>query len=119
MEKQTPKKPRRIGDGTPGPGRPKGVPNKNTTLLKDAILEAATKAGGRAGLVGYLKQQAEENPGPFMALLGKVLPMQISGPGENGEHLVATLDPSRMSTKALSEFLEAVKPNAASEGNAG
>ncbi len=31
------------------------------------------------GLVAYLKQQAEENPGPFMALLGKVLPLQPAG----------------------------------------
>ena len=68
---------RRVGDGTPGPGRPKGVPNKNTTLLKDAILQAATEAGGRDGLVGYLVAQAKENPQSFMPLLGKVLPMQV------------------------------------------
>jgi len=70
----------KIGQGKPGPGRPKGVPNKNTALLKDAILKAATEAGGGDdGLVEYLKKQASENPGPFMALLGKVLPMQITG----------------------------------------
>jgi len=28
--------------------------------------------------------QAEENPGPFMALLGKVLPMQIAGTDGDG-----------------------------------
>lgn len=61
------------------PGRPKGVPNKTTALLKDAILQAAEKAGDREGLVGYLTVQAKANPGPFMALLGKVLPMQIAG----------------------------------------
>ena len=60
-------------------GRAKGTPNKTTALLKDAILQAAENAGGRAGLVGYLTIQAAENPGPFMALLGKVLPMQVSG----------------------------------------
>jgi hypothetical protein len=36
----------RPGDGTPGPGRPKGVPNKSTALLKDAILKAGEIAGG-------------------------------------------------------------------------
>ena len=61
-------------------------PAKTTKLLKDAILEAAQAAGGEGGMVGYLTLQATENPGPFLALLGKVLPMQISGPGENGEH---------------------------------
>lgn len=85
MEKETPKK-RRVGDGTPGPGRPKGVPNKNTTLLKDAILQAAKEAGGEGGLVGYLTLQATENPGPFMSLLGKVLPMTVDA-GEGGIHL--------------------------------
>lgn len=70
---------RRVGDGTPGPGRPKGVPNKTTALLKDAILEAAEKAGGKGGLVGYLTTQAMENPQSFMPLLGKVLPMQVTG----------------------------------------
>ncbi len=82
MEKVTPPK-RRVGDGTPGPGRPKGVPNKTTTQLKEALIEAASAAGGEAGLVGYLTRQAEENPGPFLSLLGKVLPLQIGGDGDN------------------------------------
>ncbi len=69
------------GKGNPKTGgRQRGTPNKTTALLKDAILEAAQQAGGDTdGLVAYLKQQAEENPGPFMALLGKVLPMQTAG----------------------------------------
>lgn len=71
----------RVGDGTPGPGRTRGVPNKTTALLKDAILKAADNAGGKQGLVGYLETQATANPGPFMALLGKVLPMQVTGEG--------------------------------------
>lgn len=63
-------------------GRKKGTPNKTTALLKDAIIEAATKAGNKEGLVGYLTRQADENPAAFMTLLGKVLPMQVTG--ENG-----------------------------------
>jgi hypothetical protein len=77
--KQRPKKVMPIS-----PGRPKGVPNKTTALLKDAILKAAADAGGGDdGLVTYLTDQAKANPGPFMALLGKVLPMQISGDADN------------------------------------
>lgn len=56
-------------------------PNKHTALLKDAILQAATLAGGGGsdGLVNYLKEQAEEEPRAFLPLLGKVLPMQVTG----------------------------------------
>ena len=61
-------------------GRTKGTPNKTTALLKDAILRAATKAGGgKNGLVTYLEKQAKDNPAPFLSLLGKVLPLQVSG----------------------------------------
>jgi hypothetical protein len=69
----------RQNTGNMGKGRPKGSPNKTTALLKDAILQAAERAGGEGGMVGYLETQALANPGPFMALLGKVLPTQLSG----------------------------------------
>ena len=46
MQVKETKKNSRPGDGTPGPGRPKGVPNKTTALLKDAVLKAAETAGG-------------------------------------------------------------------------
>lgn len=62
-----------------GQGRKKGVPNKTTALLKDAILRAAEKAGGKDGLVGYLTEQAVKNPQSFLPLLGKVLPLQLTG----------------------------------------
>ena len=75
-EKETPK----IGTGLAGPGRPKGIPNKTTALLKDAILKAAETAGD-GDIAAYLAVQARVNPGPFMALLGKVLPMQVTGEG--------------------------------------
>jgi hypothetical protein len=60
-------------------GRQKGTPNKTTALLKDAVLKAAENAGAGEGMVGYLTTQAVLNPGPFLALLGKVLPMQVTG----------------------------------------
>jgi hypothetical protein len=55
---------------------------------------AAEGAGGKEGLVGYLQDQAIKNPGPFMSLLGKVLPTQIAGDPDNpaapGHHVIIT-----------------------------
>lgn len=84
--KETPK----IGEGKPGPGRPKGVPNKTTQLLKDAILKAATDAGD-GDMAAYLVKQARDNPGPFLSLLGKVLPMQVTGDPDNPLETVTTI----------------------------
>jgi len=73
MVKQTTDKPRRVGDGTPGPGRPKGSRNKATVAVKEAVLAALEGAGG----VKYLEQQARDNPTAFLTLVGKVLPLQV------------------------------------------
>lgn len=66
-----------------GSGRVKGTPNKTTAMLKDAILRAAEAAGsdkqGKDGLIGYCTFLATDEPKAFAQLLGKVLPMQISG----------------------------------------
>jgi hypothetical protein len=59
----------------PGPGRPKGSQNKATAALKDAILNAFTQVGGEA----YLVTIARDDPKTFCTLLGKVLPMQVTG----------------------------------------
>ena len=56
-------------------GRQKGTPNKVTAELKDMILQALDNAGG----VEYLQKQANDNPAAFLTLVGKVLPMQITG----------------------------------------
>mgnify|MGYP003630429404 FL=1 len=77
--------PKKGSTRTKGSGRKAGTPNKSSKLLKDAILEAAEAAGDKEGMVGYLKDQAQANPGPFMALLGKVIPLQVEGTGEDGE----------------------------------
>lgn len=71
--------------GNAGKGRRKGTPNKMTAALKDMILKALDEAGG----IDYLVQQSEDNPTAFLTLVGKVLPLQVNGPGENGEHITA------------------------------
>lgn len=84
-------------------GRPKGSQNKTTALLKDAILLAAQKAGGGSddGLVRYLEVQAVDNPGPFMSLLGKVLPMQLTGDDGGPINANVSLDVSGLSDDQL------------------
>lgn len=70
----------------PGPGRPKGVPNRVTTNLKEAILKAAAAAGGeegQAGLIEYLTQQAKREPVAFMSLLGRIIPLTLRGDPES------------------------------------
>jgi hypothetical protein len=74
---QTGKK-RKVGDGTPGPGRPKGVPNKVTQDVREMVLNALRNVGGEA----YLQAQAEANPGAFMSLVGKTLPKDIKLGGD-------------------------------------
>lgn len=77
-----------------GRGRVRGTPNKTTRLLKDMILKALDGAGG----VSYLQRQADENPGPFLSLVGKVLPLQITGE-EGGPLTVKIIDYSAPDAK--------------------
>jgi hypothetical protein len=80
------------GKGAPKTGgRRKGTPNKLTTDLKEAILGAAEAAGGPEGMMGYLKNLAVVNSSAFAALLGKILPTTIQGPGDEGEHKVTAI----------------------------
>lgn len=65
-----------------GKGRPKGCANVIPGCVKVAAIEAATLAGGDEGLVGYLTTQATKQPVQFLALLGRVLPLQVVPPGE-------------------------------------
>jgi hypothetical protein len=82
-------------------GRPPGSTNVTTTILKDALLIAATELGeitrhqvldddgkptgefeytydGKDGLVGYLRWAGINRPSSFLALLGRVLPTQLN-----------------------------------------
>jgi hypothetical protein len=68
--KVEPKRPK-----VPGSGRKSGTPNKVTAELKDLILGALDDAGGRV----YLAQQAQANPAAFLTLVGKVLPLKVTG----------------------------------------
>jgi hypothetical protein len=61
--------------GNAGKGRPKGVPNKINRDIKEMVLAALNKAGGAE----YLLEQSRANPSAFLTLVGKVMPLQLSG----------------------------------------
>lgn len=104
LVKKTKRKPTGAAAMGPGPGRPKGVPNKLTATIKEAIEVAFHGVGGAE----YLMRQAEENPQAFMTLLGKIIPAQVQNEISNPDgSLRPTIDPSKLSSKALEEILAA------------
>ena len=87
MDKKTKRKPTGAAAMGAGPGRPKGMTNKNTRALKDMILGALEEKGG----VAYLVEQAGENPTAFLSLIGKVLPLTIAGDANQPIHFAIGL----------------------------
>ncbi len=67
--------------GVKKPNQGKRGPDKNNRALRELILQALNDQPG--GGVEYLKRQAVESPGPFLTLLGKVLPTTITGDADN------------------------------------
>jgi len=65
--------------GGPGPGRPKGVPNKITTAAKDAIAQAAEGLGGTNRLVEWAKEDPLNERAFWSSIYPKLLPLQVSG----------------------------------------
>jgi hypothetical protein len=64
-------------------GRKKGSKNRVGVLVKDAIIMAAEARGfdgkGKEGLVGYMKWLARVEPKAFANLLGRVIPLHVTG----------------------------------------
>jgi hypothetical protein len=56
-------------------GRRKGTPNKLNADVKAMILAALAAKGGQK----YLEKQADENPTAFLTLVGKIIPLQVTG----------------------------------------
>jgi hypothetical protein len=67
----------RLANGRKTGGRVAGTPNKFSADLRAMILGALDAAGGQE----FLTRQANQNPNAFMALLGRILPLQMAGDG--------------------------------------
>lgn len=79
-------KPKNSGQfGKGNPGKPKGATTKMGRNLKEMIQQALENAGG----VDYLTERAQDpkTASAFLTLVGKVLPMTVQGPGEDGAHI--------------------------------
>ena len=85
-----------------GPGRPKGIPNKVTLSVREAIVAAFEKMGGVDALVKW----AKKNPTDFYKLWTRLLPVQITGEGGGPIRIETKHDLSRLSIDELSELTE-------------
>jgi hypothetical protein len=65
------------GEKRPGQGRPKGVLNKNNQQIRDIIIQTLDNLGGTE----YLMEVARSHPAAFMSLIGKTMPLQVTGDG--------------------------------------
>ena len=74
-----------------GPGRPKGVPNKQTIAVKDAIAAAAEGLGGTNRLISWAKEDPANERVFWGTIYPKLLPLQVVGEG-GGPILVGWLD---------------------------
>lgn len=75
----------KITGGKPGPGRPKGSPNKLGKAAKDAIAEAAEAIGGATRLAEWVKEAPENEKAFWTVIYPKLIPVQVAGPdGEDG-----------------------------------
>lgn len=77
VEKESKKSNSVRGGKRPGAGRPKGSLDKGNALIREMIVQALDEAGG----VEYLVNTAKSHQGAFLALIGKVMPVQVEGAG--------------------------------------
>jgi len=81
----------KITGGKPGPGRPKGSPNKVTKAAKDAIAEAAEQLGGVNRLVAWAKEDPLNERAFWSTVYPKLLPLQVSGDGGGALEINVTI----------------------------
>ena len=76
-----------LAPGKPGPGRPPGSRNKTTVAAKEAIALAAEGLGGTKRLIQWAKEDPKNEHAFWSSIYPKLLPLQVSGAGADGEHL--------------------------------
>ena len=67
----------------PGPGRPKGIPNKTTRTAKEAIAAAAEALGGAERLTAWALEDPSNERVFWGSIYPKLLPLQLQGDQQN------------------------------------
>lgn len=75
----------------PKGGSRKGIPNKTTQTAKEAIAKAADGLGGAYRLEQWAKEDPSNEKAFWTAIYPKLLPLQVHGAGENGEHVIKSI----------------------------
>jgi hypothetical protein len=68
-------------------GRIKGTPNKATASAKAAIEEVFTGMGGAEALRSWALSDPDNTKAFYVSIWPKILPLQVNGPGDDGEHV--------------------------------
>lgn len=75
-----------------GRGRPKGSVNKVGKEAKEVIAAAAEGLGGLVRLIEWAQSDPQNERAFWASIYPKLLPLQVNGAGENGEHLIKTIE---------------------------
>lgn len=70
METNTVKETPKIGEGLPGPGRPKGLPNRSTQIVREAIANLLERNAGN--MDRWLNEVAQDDPYKALDLMNKL-----------------------------------------------
>lgn len=84
-----PKNTGKFGKGNPG--KPKGALNKTTLAAKEMIQQAADRLGGLDRLVTWAQEDPKNEAAFWSGMFPKLLPLQVNGPGPNGEHVFSRI----------------------------
>ena len=68
-----------IGGGKPGPGRPKGGPNKTTLAAKEAFAQAFDNLGGTKALVEWVGKNDDNRRVFYSIIWPKIVPLTVGG----------------------------------------
>jgi hypothetical protein len=71
-----------------GAGRRAGVPNKLSLAARQMLEQAATEIGSLERLVAWIKKRPKNEYAFWTQIYVKLLPIQLRGPGSDGEVVV-------------------------------